>query len=245
MTNKLENRLMGIQGAKGSFNHQAIKTVMLAALQETVYALAEQITDENIAFLCNTHNVLIAVLNADVLYGQFAIYNSTGGLVEETATAINSLNEAKDCLVLATAEMDIEQCLILRDGVSLEEIDTIMSHPQSIKQCQQYIKNLNLRRLEKGKAKFNVSSGEGEQIDHAVVAEQLSSGELSSSTAVIGPVILAKQYPNLKIEAQAINDNQDNRTLFVLVALTETLQKEFPEIYTQELQRLGQLFASL
>jgi len=237
MSEENEKKFVGIQGDQFSFNHQAIKTVMLDALGETDYAqLIEQMTEEKIAFLCNSYGVLLALLEGDISYGQLATNNSIGGPVIETIEAMLALEGAADCMVVAETIMPINQCLIVRDDAPhLNDIERIMSHPQSIKQCSEYIDELRLTN-----PLLKVESGNGEQIDHARVARDLAKGDLPATVAVIGPEVLADHYSNLRVVKEGINQ-KGNLTVFALLALKETLERDFPDVDSEELQTLGEL----
>ena len=91
---------------------------------------------------------------------------------------------------------------------SLENIDSIMAHPQVFRQCR--------TNLEMKYSKLLLKSGEGELIDHAKVAELIAAGELPVTTATMGSVALAQLY-GLKVIEEDLQDLQDNYTSFLWV----------------------------
>jgi prephenate dehydratase len=185
---------IGIQGGKGSFNHQGWMK----------YAKDKNLTDWEVVFLHTTKKVLEALENKEIDKGQFGIYNTLGGLVEETAAQLGKYKFE----IVDWYKFPIAHFLMKRKGVENSSITKIMGHPQGFKQCKTTISK-NYPDLE------NIIS-DGDRIDHAKIAEDLSSGQIESNVAVIGPEMLASLY-GLEIMAKNIQDSQDNFTTFVLV----------------------------
>lgn len=102
----------------------------------------------------------------------------------------------------------ISHALMIRKDVELKDITTIMSHPQSFAQCK--------KTLEQKYPNLKKTSGEGELIDHALVAKHLSEGKLPKHIAVMGSKILASIY-DLKIVEDNLQDLKENYTSFLLV----------------------------
>lgn len=187
--------IFGIQGGKGSFNQQALQ----------FYTEREGITEFETKFLYTTHRVLKQLDLNVIQYGIFAIQNSVGGVVEETVHAMGAFTFH----IVDEFQIPIQHFLMRRKNVKDEDIHTIMTHPQVIKQCKSTL----------GKhfeAQYTITSGEGDLIDHAVVAEHLSEGKLPNSTAVIGPKVLADIY-NFEIMAENLQDDETNNTTFFVV----------------------------
>jgi prephenate dehydratase len=185
---------IGIQGGQGSFNHQAILK----------YLNDNSISDYEIVFLFTTENVLKALESGEIDYGQFAIHNSLGGMVNETLDCIGRFKFK----VKAIYKIQIVHNLMMRKDATFPSIKTFMAHPQVFKQCENTLKsdypNIELR------------VGEGDLIDHAKVAECLSKNEIDRNIAVIGPSALAAIY-NLEIVRENLQDKSDNFTTFLLV----------------------------
>jgi len=72
-----EKLIVGIQGGKGSFNEEAAR----------YYLEREGVKEYKLVYLYTTANVLQALHEAKVDRGQFAIHNSTGGIVQESIEA--------------------------------------------------------------------------------------------------------------------------------------------------------------
>ena len=110
----------------------------------------------------------------------------------------------------------ISHALMIRKDSVLDTVDTIMSHPQVLKQCK--------NNLAQRYGNLKLISGEGELIDHAMVAKKLSEGNISSNIATMGSKVLAKIY-NLKVVEDNLQDAKDNFTSFC--GLEERHNKKF------------------
>lgn len=186
--------VVGIQGGKGSFNEQAAR----------YYLERNGITDFQLVYLFTTENVLRALHEGEVDRGQFAIHNSVGGIVTESVEAMSQYNFQ----IVEEFAIQIAHTLMIRSDATLQEVDTIMSHPQALRQCA---KNLAQRY-----PKLKGISGEGELVDHARVAELLSKGELPKNIGTIGSRVLSEIY-GLKIVEENLQDLQENFTSFLWV----------------------------
>lgn len=185
---------IGIQGGRGSFNHQGW----------VEYSKKNNLKDWEIVFLHTTKNVLTALEKREINRGQFGIYNTLGGLVEETAAELGKFKFE----IVDWYQFPIAHFLLKKKEVRNEQITKIMAHPQGFKQCKKNLEKLfpNLEQI--------INSGD--RIDHAKLAEDLNKGELGDDVAVIGPKLLADIY-NLEIMAENLQDSPENFTTFVLV----------------------------
>ena len=188
--------LYGIQGGKGSFNEQAIN----------FYIKQNNIKNAQIVYLYTTKAVLNALENGHIDFGLFAVHNSVGGIVWESA---RSLAEHKVEIVEEFA-IPIRHFLMIRKEKDKKDIKTIIAHPQVLKQCRKTLsrKYPNLKKI----------SGKDRLIDTAAAAEALSQGNLPSNYAVLGPKQLSEIY-NLKIIDTDLQDDKDNLTYFFLTQI--------------------------
>ena len=185
---------IGIQGGPGSFNEEAI-----------LYNLKRNnITKYEIVYLHTSENVLRALHEGSIDQGQFAIHNSVGGMVTESVQAMAKYKFA----IVEEYAIKIAHALMIKKGTTFHHIDTIMTHPQVLAQCKETLfqKYPNLKQ----------TSGEGELIDHALVAEGLSRGTIPSNIATMGSKVLAKLY-DLHIVEDNLQDLKENYTSFLLV----------------------------
>jgi len=195
LKNSPDNQLkVGIQGGAGSFNEQA-------AMQ---YLKLKQVADFEISYLYTTSAVLGALSEGKIDCGQFAISNTIGGVVEESILAMAD----HIFKIIDSYTLKIEHALLIKKGASIDQIEVIMTHPQVLKQCEHNLA-ANYPQLRK-------TSGTGDMLDSARVAEAISNGELAASYAAMGSPALAEIY-DLQIESRALQDRDDNFTRFLWV----------------------------
>ncbi len=190
---------IGIQGGRGSFNEEAV----------LMYLQHNNVPNTALKYLYTTEHVLKALNENEIDQGQFAIHNSLGGIVHESIRAMGKYNYE----LVTDYQLKIEHALMIRKDSQIEDIDTIMAHPQVFKQCSETLKQKY--------PKLKQVVGEGELIDHAKVAEQLSQKTIPANVAVMGSAVLAQVY-GLKLIENGLQDNQNNYTTFLLVKSTET-----------------------
>jgi len=186
--------ILGIQGGIGSFNEEAARNFLKKS----------EIKNFKIKYLYTSENVLKALNEKKINRGQFAIYNSIGGIVDETIEAMGKYNFK----VVEKFAIKISHALMIRKDVSLNEIKTIMTHPQVLKQCQ--------KNLKRKYSRLKQISGRGKMIDQSVIASLLSKGKLSKNIAVMGSKVLAEIY-DLKIIEDNLQDLSENWTYFLQV----------------------------
>ena len=140
--------------------------------------------------------------------GVIPIENSIEGIVRET---MDNLLNVSDSNLQITAEtvIPINHCLV-STSQNIENIKKVISHPQALAQCQNFIEKTfgnDIERIEK--ASTSKAAKELLQLDESYAAIA------NKSTA---------QLFNLNILAQNINDEQDNKTRFVLLSRCKTTQ---------------------
>ncbi len=187
---------IGIQGGPGSFNEEALRS----------YVLSHSITHYKIKYLYTTRKVLDALAKKKIDRGLFAIQNSIGGMVKESINALSEFN----CKIIDEVRIPVNHMLLVRKGVSVSNVKTIMSHPQALVQC--------MKTLERKYPNQMKVSGDGILVDQATAAKALADGKLSDSVAVIASKVCADLYPNLQIVDKALQDNKQNITTFLFVS---------------------------
>ena len=181
---------IGISGAKGSFSEEAARE----------YAKGAGLKDFSLDYLISVENVLASLEKGDIDLGVFPIANSTGGVVTEAEAAVAKHRFA----IRKLFGIDIRQNLLAQKGVSKGDITAIVSHDQALKQCRAYLK--------KNWPKAKVEEYE----DTAKAAEDLASGKLPKTTAVIASKTAADVY-GLQVLEASIQDLTSNFTTFLAV----------------------------
>jgi arogenate dehydrogenase (NADP+), plant len=189
-----EKLVVGIQGGRGSFNEEAA-TYYLSRTPNVPYELH---------YLHTTEHVLQALYEGRVDRGQFAIHNSVGGVVTESILAMANYRFN----IVEEYAIKIAHALMIAPGADFNDCDTIMTHPQVLRQCKTNLE-MKYQRLKK-------TSGEGDLVDHAKVAELLAAGEIPPNVATMGSKTLAKIH-GLEIVEEGLQDAQDNFTSFLWV----------------------------
>lgn len=185
---------IGIQGGRGSFNEEAART-----------HLPQIITgDYELRYLYTTPNVLEALDQGEINRGQFAMFNTVGGLYEESLYAI----AAHTFKIIQKYAIKIRHSLMIREDAKPSEITTIMTHAEVLKQCKNSLpkKYPNLR-LEVGVGAFT---------DPSKIAEAIANGQLPKSTAVVSYRLIGDVY-GLRIVDNDLQDRMDNESTFLLV----------------------------
>ena len=192
--------IIGIQGGKGSFNEEACRFYFSNKINHT--------KNYQIKYLFNSLNVLRELNQCRIVRGLFALQNSVGGIVKETIEALSQYN----CQILDEFEIIVNHCLLVKTGIKIEEIKTIISHPQALTQCKN---TLNKRYPEK-----KLISGEKELIDQAKAAEYLANGKITSNIAVLASRVCADLY-GLEILDRGLQDKKENYTTFLFIKKRE------------------------
>ncbi len=190
----MDQWVVGIQGGRGSFNEQA-----------AMYYLGRNGVDTySMQHLYTTEAVLRALHEGRIDRGQFAIHNSLGGMVEESVDAMANYKFR----IVEQFAIKIAHALMIRSDASLQDIRSIMAHPQVFRQCQGNLdaKYMRLARI----------SGSGNLIDSAHAAERLAQGTIDATHAVMGPRILADMF-GLTIVEDNLQDLKENYTSFLWV----------------------------
>lgn len=179
---------IGVMGAKGSFSEEAGRA----------YAQKAGLKKFTLDYLISAENVLSALEDGRIDLGIFPIENSNGGIVLEAVHAM-----AKHRFKIKKIfEIDIHQNLLVKKGVTADKVRRITSHDQAIKQCRMYLKRMW--------PKVKISEYE----DTAKAAEDLGSGKLPASTAVIASRAAADVY-KLDVLEESIQDLKFNFTSFI------------------------------
>ncbi len=191
--------VVGIQGGRGSFNEQA------------AYHYLEQVRKKNfellnfeLLYLHTTERVLNALHCGEIDRGQFAMHNSLGGIVHESVAAMARYNFR----IIEEFQIKITHNLMIRNDATIDDLETVMAHPQVFKQCSN---NIKIRF-----PKLKLVSGEGDLIDHAKVAELLSKKELPKRIGTMGSLAMAKIY-ELNVVDTDLQDLAENYTSFLWV----------------------------
>jgi prephenate dehydratase len=182
-------------GPAGTFTEEALRAsaahvlpaIAPGALAEVPYA--------------TVYETVIAVQRGDVERAVVPIENSLEGSVTATLDALAT--EAEDVRIGAEVVYPVTHCLIARREVELEAVGRVISHPQALAQCAQFLHGS----LPAAEAASAPSTAEAVR----VVAEA------EEPWAAIGSRLSAELY-GCRVLAEGVEDRADNLTRFVWLA---------------------------
>ena len=151
-------------------------------------------------------SIIEHVQNNENSIGVLPIENSIEGIVRETMDNLLNIND-ETVKITAETVVPINHCLVSKSD-DIKNIKKIISHPQALAQCQNFIRN-----------NFQSDIEQIEKASTSRAAKELTS--LDESYAAIANQRSAEIF-NLNILAKNINDEQDNKTRFVLLSRNTT-----------------------
>lgn len=180
---------LGVSGDPGSFSEEAGR----------LYAKSHQL-DATLDYLIDMEGVLHALNNGRINRGIFPVVNLYGGLVRMAFDAMGKYSFR----VLDELWLHVHHCLLVKPNTKKDQILKVISHSQALAQCKKYLAtNFNNCEL----VEFQ---------DTAKAAKELSSGNISVTSAVIAPEQAAKIY-GLEVLDNDIQDANPNLTGFIIV----------------------------
>lgn len=184
---------------KGFDNLPALATVACQGIKGANSGVAAQkfFPISNIVYVKNFEGVFGAVESGLCEYGVLPIENSTAGSVLE----VYDLMRKHNFHIVKAARLRISHCLAAVDGANISDIKTVVSHPQALMQCDEFIKKSN----------FHAEADENTAIAAKRVAE---SGD--KTLAAICSKECASAY-GLKILQADVQDSDANYTRFILI----------------------------
>jgi prephenate dehydratase len=185
---------IGIQGGKGSYNEEACNH----------FAKIQGIKDYQIKYLYTSEKVLEKLHLGNVDYAQFAIVDAAGEIVYESIEALTKYT----CKIVDRFDYPLHHHLLIHKEAKIDDIKTIMTHPQILKECS--------GKLKEKYPKVKTKVGKGDSIDQGKVAEDIDLGKIDKTTGVIGSKVIAEIYPNLQIVDDDIQDRKDLTTTFMV-----------------------------
>jgi prephenate dehydratase len=178
---------VGFLGPSGTFAEEALRSSAPEGVTEVPHA--------------TVWDTVMAVQERAVDQAVVPIENSLEGSVTTTLDAL--AGDASGVRIVAEVVRPIEHCLIAREGVALDDIARVLSHPQALAQCSRF---LHARLPD---ARTEVSGSTAEAVRTAVAS--------SEPLAAIGTRLAAELYGG-SLLAEGVEDRPDNLTRFVWLA---------------------------
>eukprot|EP00884_Botryococcus_braunii_P016597 jgi/Botrbrau1/3620/Bobra.0204s0014.1 len=127
------------------------------------------------------------------------IQNSLGGSIHDVYDLLNRYR----LHIVGEVLLPINHCLLALPGVTKQEVRRVMSHPQALAQCDNYLRNLN------GVVRESVS-------DTAGAARDIARQSLRDAAAIASE--RASELYGLQVLERAIQDERDNVTRFIVLS---------------------------
>lgn len=153
----------------------------------------------------NIKSIIQYLQNNEFAVAVVPVENSIEGVVRETLDTL--LNNDSGLQICAETVIPINHCLVSKSG-SIDKIKKVISHPQALAQCQNFIDKYlskDIERIEKSST--------------SKAAQELLS--FDDSYAAIANKKTAEIF-NLNILARNVNDEVDNKTRFIFLSRNKT-----------------------
>ena len=150
-------------------------------------------------------DVLAAVAEGRTDLGFVAIENAIEGTVNVT---VDALVFEHDLLIQREVVIPVHQHLLAPAGVTLDEVDHVVSFPVALAQCRRFF-------TERMPGVLEVAAPSTSD-----AARMVAAGQCPPRSAAIGTRLAAKLY-DLEVVSESIEDHPENATRFVLVARQE------------------------
>ncbi len=111
------------QGTRGAFSHEAAEMLFEGCEPQ---------------FVERWENVIEAVKNGQADYGLIPVENSSTGSVHEAFDLIM----ANQCRIAAAVDVPVRQCLLTVGDADPRAVRTVVSHPQALAQCREFIREM-------------------------------------------------------------------------------------------------------
>ncbi|MCH9845412.1 MAG: prephenate dehydratase [Alphaproteobacteria bacterium] len=218
MAQKVEFPKIGFQGVEGAYSHQAAKQIFPDADYHPFFSFED--------LLDATQDVGQNVGQAKQIdYAVIPIENSTGGRVAE----FHHLLRDTDLRIVQEFFMPIKHFLLAKKGVAMGDISHVLSHPQALAQCRNFLRQAKLSSVA--------------HVDTAGSAKEISLLDSGADNRAAVASSLAAEIYGLDIVAENIQDNHDNTTRFLVMTRQE--MAEIPVLSDDDSDAANQYITSM
>ena len=180
---------VGYLGPAGTFSEEAL---LGSAVEDAVEPVA----------MTSIYDTVMALRGGEVSWAVVPIENSLEGSINVTLDLL--VEEAGEVEIVGEALLRVSHSLIAATAVSLEEIDTVITHPQVPGQCTVFLRN------ELARARVVPAASTAEAVRAVVAAGR-------RDQAALGTPLAAGIY-GATIIREGVEDRDDNETRFVWLA---------------------------
>jgi prephenate dehydratase len=154
--------------------------------------------------LASIYDTVVALRSGEVDWAVVPIENSLEGSINVSLDLL--AGESGDVEIVGEALVRVRHSLIAAGPLALEEIDTVLTHPQVPGQCTHFLRG------ELAQARVLPASSTAEAV-RTVVSER------KHGQAALGTVLAARIYGGTVLR-EGVEDSEDNETRFVWLART-------------------------
>lgn len=166
--------------------------------------------DSPVKYYTQFEDVFEAVNKGDTKFGVIPVENSTAGSVHESYDLIMKYR----FYVVGAYDLKIEHCLCAKESTRYEDITDIYSHPQALSQCNNFLHNFDFT---------------GINFSNTAAAAKYVAESDKNNIAVICSELAAKKY-GLKILKRNVQNNNNNRTRFIVISKELIIGKDADKI---------------
>lgn len=163
-----------------------------------------------VKFYKQFEDVFEAVNKGDAKFGVIPVENSTAGSVHESYDLIMKYR----FYVVGAYDLKIEHCLCAKENTKYEDIVEVYSHPQALSQCNNFLKNFDFT---------------GVNFTNTAAAAKFVAESGKNNIGVICSELAAKKY-GLRILKRNIQNNNNNRTRFIVISRELLIDKDADKI---------------
>lgn len=220
MSRKLQYRLLAENGKGGNLAfHEMLemdKTKCRVVFQgaEGAYsqaAMIEYFGEEVNCFNVDTfRDAMLAIDEGSADFAVLPIENSTAGIISEVYDLLVEFEN----YIVGEQIIPIEHCLLACEGANIEDINTVYSHPQSLMQSSEYLRESGWQQI---------------SMKNNAFAAQKVANEKNLTQAAIASEYAAKVY-GLQVLKKGVNDLKENSTRFIIVTNQKVFSPEAKKI---------------
>lgn len=170
-------------GPEATFTHQAVKRHFGTSAKTVPCGTIGAVFDE--------------VAKGETPFGVVPVENSSEGVVNHTLDCFVD----SSLYIVAEIVVDVEHCLLARDGIKEGDIERVYSHPQALAQCRSWL-NANLKRAS--------------LVQSASTADAARAAKGDAAGAAVSAALAARMY-GLNVLRRNLQDQKDNVTRFLVV----------------------------
>ena len=152
----------------------------------------------NIMYMGTFEGVFNAVANGFCRYGILPISNNLHGSVTE----VYDLMKKHKFYIVKSIKLRVEHVLVAKNGVNINNVKEVYSHPQAIGQCSNYLAKLGVKVIECANT--------------AIAAKMVSESDRTDIAAICNPS--AATLYGLSTLAQNIANSDNNYTRFICIS---------------------------